>query len=364
MAIDAATYKNVAIAISQYSLERWTHARLLTGTGMTSGNVDILTSGEGFTGQLRWLQEFDATINQVEVSGSSTDGTVTNMTSEIADYIKCMRSFGADAPRQAGTVTQRDGLQDFADQFVNAQAKNESKAIESVIKGVIGAEAAVGAGIVQFSTDADAASTGAFVDLNAAGEFGAAATGATDERGLVGTSAGGKGVENLFKAVGMFWKDYEPDYMYMITNPQLLADLRSKNLVDDTTVTEGNIEFSTILNGKFRLIMSRVGLGDYSAGSNVNTRSTKTTVLVAPGAISFVPIMAEIPVEFDRDASAYGGGGKVEVWYRYGFIVHPNGYDWAGATNAFPSDATLATAGSWSRKAKALNLGILPIFHA
>ena len=324
-----------------------------------------MTSGEGFTGQLRWLQEFDATINQVQVAGTSTDGVVTNMSTDIADYIKCMRAFGADAPRQAIAITNRDGLMDFAERFVISQAKNESAAIENTIKGVINSEIGVGSGIVSFTTDADAANTGAFVDINAAGEFGAAAaTNAATERTLISSSTGAGAVTNLFKAVGMFWKDYEPDYLYMITSPEMFADLRSKNLVDETTVTEGNIEFTTILNGKFRLIMTRTSMGDYAASSNVNARSVKTTVLVAPGSISFVPMATEVPVEFDRDARAYGGGGRVEVWYRYGFIVHPNGYDWSGPTTAFPPDATLALAASWTRKAKALNLGILPIFHA
>jgi hypothetical protein len=40
------------------------------------------------------------------------------------------------------------------------------------------------------------------------------------------------------------------------------------------------------------------------------------------------------------------------------------GYDWAGATGAFASNADLATAASYTRKMDSLNLGILPIFHA
>jgi hypothetical protein len=40
------------------------------------------------------------------------------------------------------------------------------------------------------------------------------------------------------------------------------------------------------------------------------------------------------------------------------------GYDWAGASNAFASNAVLGTGASYTRKMDSLNLGILPIFHA
>jgi hypothetical protein len=86
--------------------------------------------------------------------------------------------------------------------------------------------------------------------------------------------------------------------------------------------------------------------------------------LLKPGAISFAPVPAPTPVEVDRDAASYTGGGSTNVWYRYGFVMHPQGYDWSGATNAFATNTTLGAAASWSRKMSAINLGILPIFHS
>ena len=94
MAIDSSVYQNVATAISAYARERWVHARLLSGTSLVNSNVNIDPSGEGFTGQLRWLKEFDATINIPTTSGASTDGTATDISTDIADYIKCARAFG------------------------------------------------------------------------------------------------------------------------------------------------------------------------------------------------------------------------------------------------------------------------------
>jgi hypothetical protein len=100
------------------------------------------------------------------------------------------------------------------------------------------------------------------------------------------------------------------------------------------------------------------------------------------------------PVEIYRDARAYNGGGSTDIWYRWGYVAHPAGYDWNGTTTAFPQDAhymavndagtmkdfiaiagsgltvseatpILNTKGVWTRKASsALSLGILPIFHS
>ncbi len=108
------------------------------------------------------------------------------------------------------------------------------------------------------------------------------------------------------------------------------------------------------------------------------------------------------PVEIYRDARAYNGGGSTDIWYRWGNVYHPGGYDWAGRTTQFPSDADYMSVidpaasgagaaiaantpqplaaylnaagaaaaqaglkGTWTRKtSSALSLGILPIFHA
>jgi len=44
--------------------------------------------------------------------------------------------------------------------------------------------------------------------------------------------------------------------------------------------------------------------------------------------------------------------------------MHPMGYDWAGATTAFATNANFISGASWVRKMDSLNLGVLPIFHA
>jgi len=85
---------------------------------------------------------------------------------------------------------------------------------------------------------------------------------------------------------------------------------------------------------------------------------------VKPGSVAFREIPMPVATEIDRNPAAYAGGGSTNIWYRYGFITHPMGYDWVGATNTFATNTTLGAAASWTRTMDPLNLGILPILHA
>jgi hypothetical protein len=357
-------FQNVALAISAYADEMYTNAKKLNGTEIVSTDARIDPTGESFIGQLRWYKPLSANINVASLTNAAA-GQYTDISTEIADYIKTVRTFGAKQVNLQQIVSQQDGLAKIARDFTEVRAQDESDAVVACMKGVAAAEVARGAGVTDFDTNADAADKGLFVDINANSIFGSAAATAGAARKLIDASATGAARgERLFKAIGMAFKDYEPDFMYMVTSPEVLAELRASNLVDDTIVTEGNLQFQTIFGGKFRLLLSRVAQGNLSASANVNEFSTKTTFLVKPGSISFTNIVVPTPVEIERAAAAYTGGGSTDIWYRYGFVVHPMGYDWAGATNAFASNSAYATGASWARKMDSLNLGILPILHA
>jgi len=363
--INHTMFQNVAIAISAYADEMYSNAKKLNSTGIVGTDARIDPTGESFIGQMRWYKPLAANINVASLS-SANAGTYTDVSTEIADYIKTVRTFGSEQINLQQIVSQQDGLSKIARDFSEVRSQDESDAIVATLKGVAAYEVSRGAGLVGYDTDGDGVTTGNFVDINAAGVFGAAAaTSASDQRKLFdATAIGAARGQRLFQALGMAFKDYEPDFMYMVTSPEVLAELRAANLVDVTTVTDGNLTFQTVFGGKFRLLLSRVAQGDLSASANVNDRSTKTTFICKPGAISFTNIAVPTPVEVDRSAAAYTGGGSTAIWYRYGFVVHPMGYDWAGATNAFATNAAFGTAGSWARKMNALNLGILPILHA
>ena len=111
--------------------------------------------------------------------------------------------------------------------------------------------------------------------------------------------------DRLFTALSLGYADYEPDHVYMITSPEIMTQLRTANLVDQTTVTEGNLEFQTVFGGKFRLIMTRANQGNRGGDTNVDSASTRTTFLVKPGALEMAMLDVPMPVEMFRDANTY-----------------------------------------------------------
>lgn len=365
--ISTAEFQVIEEVVRQYAHEAYTTARKIQGSGVV-GQRDVINGEvESYIGQFRWFKPLNPVIN-VASATDATDGDVTSISTDKAKYVKTARTFGGEQVNIAEVITREDGLKKLARDFAHVQHEDEGEALASVLKGVAASEVNRGSvsGIVDFDTDADTANTGNFVDLNAEGFFGGAATGTVDARKLFDANGiGAARGERLFQALGMGFKDHEPDFMYMLTDPQTLAELRAANLVEDTKVTDGQLEFSTIFGGKFRLIETRqkfmpTGL---TAG-RLNAQSTKVTFLLKPNALSFANVTVPQPVEMDRNPRAYKGTGTTQIWYRWGYVYHAEGYGWTGGEDAFASNADYAAAASWGRKVSALNLPILPIFHS
>jgi hypothetical protein len=377
--------------IGAYSHEAYTNARKLSSTAIVSGNDQIDKDTETFIGQLRWYKPMNPTINVASLTDAS-DGTKTTYSSDYLSYIKTVRTHGAEKVNMAKVVTQEDGLAKIGRDFGETKAQDEHNAVMAVLKGVAISEAlngaatgsgATGLGGQTFDNDPTDKKYGFYIDLGASTLVGAASA----------SSQGAARAESFLNAVGMAYKDYEPDFMYLITSPALMAQLRSANLVDQDKVTDGNVEFSTIFDGKFRLISSRAATNLSSAdltkintGAGVDIVGTKTSYLVLPGALAMEALDVPDETEITRDGNKYKGGGLTSIWYRWGYVLHPAGYNWNGSQEAFPSDTdytlvtedsrttfealagvtTIANArGNWQRKASsALSLGILPIFHS
>ena len=376
--------------ISAYSDEAYTNAKKLSGTGIVGANPDIDTSTETFVGQVRWHKPLNPTVNVASLT-DATPGTKTNFASDYLNYVKTVRTHGAEKVNMQQVVSQEDGLAKVGRDFAETRAQDEHNAILSVLKGVAISEALYGAasasgqaglGGQTFDNDPTDKRYGFYVDLGAS-------------KAVVAASAAVQGAaraESFLNAFGMAYKDYEPEYAYLVTSPEVMASLRSANLVDSDTVTDGNVTFNTIFQGKFRLIQTRAAQGmltgeltKINTGAGVDIVGTKTSFIVLPGALAQAGLAVPDSVEITRDGNAYKGGGSTSIWYRWGYVLAPAGYNWNGSQEAFPSDAdykkvmvagtptvltsatdALAdTAGSWTRKsASALSLGILPVFHS
>ena len=378
----------LANAIGALTEEANTTAKGLSGTGIV-GSLNVNVEGETFIGQLRWDKPLKPVINVASLV-DPTAGDTTSSAQDFLTYIKTVRTSGSQQPNIQAVVTQQDGLQRIAREFARTQMNDTNDAMLSVLKGVATAEVLYGAasasgqaglGGQTFDNDPESNRYGFYVDLGA-------------NKPVVAASAAVQGAaraEGFLQAIGMAWKDYEPQYAYLVVSPEVFASLRSANLVDENAVTEANVTFSTIFNGKFRLLQTRASqsflpadLTKLNGGAGVDVVGTKTSFVVLPGAMGFAGINVPVPVEITRDGSKYKGSGVTNIWNRWGYVLAPAGYDWKGSTTAFPSNAdymsvveanapkALSAAASglagvtgvWGRKASsALSLGILPIFH-
>lgn len=382
-------------SITAYADEAYTNAKKLSGTGLVGTDAKIDPSTETFIGQMRWFKPLNPTINIASLTDSS-DGTPTTYGSEFATYVKSARTHGAEKVNLQHIVTQDDGLAKVGRDFAETRAQDEHNAILAVMKGVALSEALMGTahgyvsgasaglGGQTFDNDPTDKRYGFYVDLGAATPVIAATV----------AIQGAARAEGFLTAMSMGFKDYEPVYMYLVTSPQVYASLRSANLVDDDKVTEAGVVFETIFGGKFRLIQTRANQGFSAAqltalntGNGVDILGAKTSFLCLPGSIAKADLEIEVPTEITRRGASYKGGGATNIWHRWGYVMHPSGYNWTGSNNQFASDAdyqgvrdgavntatrqltdsavTATTTGVWERKAtSALSLGILPIFHS
>jgi hypothetical protein len=376
-------------AITAYRDEEYTNARKLSSTGIVGSNPDIDVATESFIGQVRWFKPMNPTINVASLT-DATDGTTSDYASDYLTYIKSVRTYGGKKVNLQQVVTQQDGLSKIGRDFAEHRAQDEHNGILAVLKGVAISEALMGAaaasgqaglGGQNFDNDPTDKRYGFYVDIGTAKPV-IAATAAAQ---------GAQRAEAFLQAFGMAYKDHEPEYAYLVVSPETFASLRSANLVDQDKVQDGNIKFDTIFQGKFRLIQTRATqslssaeLAKINGGGGVDIVGTKTSFIVLPGALAMENLSVPEEVEIERRAAAYKGGGTTTIWHRWGYVLAPAGYNWAGATEAFPSDAdykgvieggvpkalTAATAadasvGTWARKsASALSLGILPVFHS
>lgn len=377
-------------SIGAYTDEAYTNAKKLSGTGIAGAEAELDTTTETFIGQLRWKKPLKPVINVASLT-DPTEGQRTTQSSNFAKYVKSARTHGARQVNMQQVVTQQDGLAKIAKDFSETRAQDEHNAILSVLKGVMisellnGAASAgggTGLGGQTFDNDPESMRYGMYVDMGL-------------NKLIADADAAKQGAaraESFLQAMGMGWKDYEPDFAYLVVSPKVLASLRSANLVDEDRVADGMINFETIFSGKFRLIVTRANQGltsaertSLNAGAGIDLVGPETTFIVLPNSLAFNGLNVPLPVEIQRNAAAYQGGGTTDVWYRWGYIVHPRGYSWEASEDAFAADAdymevsaddaawtslAAATVGAttkaaFQRKAtSALSLGILPIFHS
>lgn len=382
MATLSTSFQNIARAVSAYSDQQYTDNVRIAGTSLIGLDSRISGGEEDFYGSIR----FDDTLGALSYTGvavpgatninygseTADEGLVTDMTTTVQQYIKTLRTVGANQYNTTSLITGRDGaIEKVARDFGRTRAQDADMAIVSVLKGVIKAEIAFATGGTigkgQFQPDVTEDTSGFFYDTNRA--INNSVAGANK---LINTTmVGGSSAARLWEAAAAAYGDLEPEFFYLVVSPSVYQDIRSSNLLDEQDrISDGNIQVPSLLQGKFRLLVTQTDLGDYSdpdntgAGKPTNDGSNKTSLLMLPGVLSMSDIAVPNPVAFDSDESVGRGTGRRESWYRWSNVYHPRGYSWTGGLTGFATNATYDAAASWTRVENVRNLGILPIFHS
>ena len=404
----------IARAISAFADQEYTDAVRIAGTALIGADSRISTNEEDYFGTIRWQQTlgalaYDATAGSNSRSATNinigtedaTEGALTDTSYDSSVYIKTVRSHGARNYNTTQVLTQREGaIEKISRDFGVTRARDADEALLAMARGVMQAEvnrridgaAAVSVGnrFGQGYTDSTYlnANAGFYYDVNGPQNSAATDNAATRTARLIDPAAQGGGAASaLWRAAGAFG-DLEPDFFYLVISPETYQDVRAANLLDNQDrISDGNVQLDTLLQGKFRLVVTRsLGRGGFNmagtAGTGtgqdraVNAGSDRTSILMLPGVLYQHDVSVTNPVAFDNDESVGRGTGDRELWYRWGNVWHPRGYTWTGLTNAFATNPNLnatigAAAGSnyadgvnWQRKETPGNLGILPIFHA
>ena len=131
-------------AISAYTDEAYTTAKKLSGTGIVGMNPNINTNTETFVGQVRWFKPLNPAINIASLTDSAA-GTKTSYTSDFVNYIKTVRTHGAEKVNMQQIVTQQDGLAKIGRDFAETRSQDEHNGLLAVLKGVAISEAINGA---------------------------------------------------------------------------------------------------------------------------------------------------------------------------------------------------------------------------
>jgi hypothetical protein len=393
MAISSSAFGTLNKAISAYTDEMYTRAKKLVGTELVGSDAQINANGEDFIGQVRFYkplgnyavgatggssEDIAGSANAVvNVASQNEDyGKTTNISTEVQTYIKTVRTHGANEYMVQSVISKEDGLSKIARDFSETRAEDEDQALRACLAGVKNAELAIANALAP--TSYSEAFAGNSVDADGTKAFGYVAassdtigTGSAME-GLVDLSqaAPGRRVEHIIRAMGA-WSDYSPEFVYMVVSPEVYLDIKVANLVDDERVTDGNISFETLLGGVIRVIVSRnFGQAESSAThaalSGSTAKAVKISYMMLPASLFMEPVAVPNPVAVDRNENVGMGAGRTTAWYRWGYVMHPRGYSFAGTQTAFATNAALmgsVATPAWDRKVDLLNLGILPIFH-
>jgi hypothetical protein len=353
MAVTSSNFNNIARAISAYEQAGRADAALLTSTALVGSDARINDSGENYTGTLRWLDFSDpTTFHKQDETAANTNLNEMAVSNKSAVYIKNIDHIAAQEMSIQKLISKVDGLAYLGSQFASVRARREDLQLRSILNGV--ADKIFGATSIGTNDAPTKVGTfGFYTGSNASdapNPLFANSTGASQSRSTF--------FDTLLDAITEIKGEFEEPFYYLVVTTATYNIMRKENVLDVAPVVDGNFNFSTILGGKIRLIIN-----NQSLTANLPT-SIKVSFLAKAGSVHYSDIAQVNPTAIERNELAGNGGGLVTVLSRWGNIMHPKGFTWAGSATAYPANADLATAASWTVHATNVNqIGLFPIYH-
>ncbi len=352
MAVTSSNFNNIAKAISAYAQVERADAALLTSTALVGSDARITDSGENYTGTLRWLDFSDPTgFNKQNETASDKNLNTMGVSNKSAIYIKNIDHIAAEELSVQKLISKVDGLSYLGSQFASVRARREDLQLISIMNGVadkiwgsttVGAsDAAATVGTFGYYTGSDSSSNpNALFSLE---------TNANKRSAFF---------DVLLDGITAIKGEFEEPFYYLVVDTATYNTMRKQNVLDVAPVVDGNFNFNTILGGKIRLIVN-----NQSLTANI-TSGVKVSYLAKASAVHYSQIAQTNPTALERDELAGNGGGLVTIISRWGNIMHPKGFSWAGSATAYPANSDLALGTNWTVHATNVNqMGIFPIFH-
>ena len=352
MTVISSNFNNIARAISAYEQAGRADAALLTSTAMVGSDARINDSGENYTGTLRWLDFTDPTTFNKQ-NETATDVAINEMavSNKSAVYIKNIDHIAAQEMSVQKLISKVDGLSYLGSQFASVRARREDLQLRSILNGV--SDKIWGATTV--GTSDPAAKVGTFGFYTGSNSSDApnplfAIENTTNNRSAF--------FDTLLDAITEVKGEFEEPFYYLVVTTETYNIMRKQNVLDVAPVVDGNFNFSTILGGKIRLIIN-----NQSLTANLPS-DIKVSYIAKAGSVHYSDIAQTNPTAIERNELAGNGGGLVTVLSRWGNIMHPKGFSWAGSATAYPANADLALGTNWTVHATNVNqIGLFPIYH-
>lgn len=360
--ITSGDFNNIAKAISAYAQAERADAALLTSTALVGSDARITDSGEGYTGTLRWLDySLPTSTNKQNETNTDKNINLLGISNKSAVYIKNVDHVAAQEISIQRITSKVDGLSYLGAQFAKARATREDTQLRSVLNGCLASmtkTAAVG------QTPSAALSVGTSDAAEVVNNFtyytGSDAQGAVNPLFTLESTPNNRSTffDVLFDALSAVKGEFEEPFYYLVISSATYNTLRKQNVLDTAPVVDGNFNFNTILGGKLRLVINnQILMG------GLDTK-LKVSFIVKPGAFHYSEVAQVNPTALERDELAGNGGGAVTILSRWGNIMHPKGFTWAGDATAFPANSTIVNKDSWTVTASNVNeMGLFPILH-